>query len=61
MLRIFENPDLHIKLNTLKKGDELYFKAKDVAKALGCSNTKKAIIDHNRNVGLLFNDKGGKI
>ena len=48
MLRIFENPDLHIKLNTLKKGDELYFKAKDVAKALGYSNTKKAIIDHVR-------------
>ena len=33
MIRVFENPDLHIKLNTLKKGDELFFRAKDVAAA----------------------------
>ena len=48
MLRVFENTQLNVKLNTLKKGDELYFKAKDVAKALGYSNTKKAIVDHVR-------------
>ena len=48
MLRVFENPQLNLKLNTLKKGDELYFKAKDVANALGYANTKKAIIDHVR-------------
>ena len=46
MLRFFENPDLHIKLNTLKKGDELYFKAKDVAAALGYLKERNAIREH---------------
>ena len=46
MIRVFENPDLHIKLNTLKKGDELFFRAKDVAAALGYACEKNAIRDH---------------
>ena len=48
MIRVFENPKLNLKLKTLKKNEELYFKAKEVAKALGYSNTKQAIIDHVR-------------
>ena len=45
MIRVFENPHLNLKLNTLKKRDELYFKAKDVAKALGYACEKSAIRD----------------
>ena len=46
MLRVFENPKLNLKLNTLKKGDELYFKAKDVAAALGYLKERNAIREH---------------
>ena len=46
MLRVFENHQLNIKLNTLKNGDELYFKAKDVAAALGYVRERDAIRDH---------------
>ena len=48
MLRVFENHKLNFELNALKKGDEIYFKARDIANALGYANTKKAIIDHVR-------------
>ena len=46
MIRVFENPELQLKLHTLKKDDELYFKANDVAAALGYACKKNAIRDH---------------
>ena len=46
MLRVFENPKLNLKLNTLKKGDELYFKATDVTGALGYSCARNPVRDH---------------
>ena len=46
MLRVFENHTLDLKLNTLKKGDEVYFKAKEIAGVLGYKRERKAISDH---------------
>ena len=57
MIRVFENPQLNIKLNTVKKGDELFFRAKDVAAALGYACEKSAIRDHVSNE---YKMKGGQ-
>ena len=46
MLRVFENQELNLKLNTLKNGDELFFRANDVAAALGYASEKTAVRDH---------------
>ena len=46
-LRIFENWDLDVQVSTLFTGDgEIFFKAKDVALALGYANTDDAVKRH---------------
>ena len=42
----FENLDLGFSIDTIAINDKIFFKAKDVAEALGYKNTSKAIQDH---------------
>ena len=46
-LEKFENELLNVKIGCFINNDnEIYFRGKDVATALGYENTTKAIIDH---------------
>lgn len=44
-IKIFENQEFG-KLRTLEKDNEMWFVGRDVAAALGYSNTRKALLDH---------------
>ena len=46
MLRVFENSELNLNMTVIKDKEQIYFKAKDVARALGYANTKAAVINH---------------
>lgn len=46
MIRTFDNPQLNISLQTIRHNDQLYFKAKEVALALGYEEPKNAIRAH---------------
>lgn len=50
-VQLFTNNELGVNVRVIRlKGGEPYFVASDVAKALGYSNTRQAIIDHCRSV-----------
>ena len=46
MIRVFENQQLGLKMQTIAAKQQLYFKAKEVARALGYENTRDAPARH---------------
>ena len=48
-LEVFNNNEFGT-IRTVEEGDKVYFCGKDVAKALGYSNPRKALIDHCKGV-----------
>ena len=46
MISVFENSQLNLKMQTIATNGQLYFKAKEVARALGYENTRDALARH---------------
>ena len=46
MLRVFENHELNLNMTVIKDKEQIYFKAKEVARALGYASPKNAVLKH---------------
>ena len=46
MIRVFENRKLNLNMTVIKDKEQIYFKAKEVARALGYASPKNAVIKH---------------
>ena len=46
MLRVFQNNQLNLNMQTIVTNDQLYFKAKEVALAVGYENPRDALARH---------------